>query len=601
MNCLWRKKPDFSAIVVPSIRGSGYLDYTVETHASRSMKVMEEFRQKDMLCDLTIHVTNNDKNTVDFKVHKVVLASCSPYFRAMFTSSFKERHASEVTIQDLNPQVVGKLIDYAYTAHITVGKQCALHLLLAAMRYQVDDVAKACCDFLTKHLDASNVIGISRFAEDIGCPELLQHCWQYVNTHFSQVTKEEEFLSLTHCQVVALFTHNNLKVLCESEVYKACTDWVRGDLESRVQYLHALLNAVKIYALPPNFLKNVLKSCDILSKADSCKDLLWRIYDAIIQGNFPPAPKRGPQLIYVAGGYRQRSLSMMEAFDPIRNVWIKLADMETPCSGLGACTLLGLLYTVGGRNYSLPNNTESNLLCCYNPMTNQWSQRAPLNLPRNRVGVGVVDGCIYAVGGSQGFVHHNTVERWDPESNIWTFVRPMSVARLGAGVTACGGFLYVVGGYDGMRRWNTAEKYHPDTDTWHQLASMSSPRSGLGLVCVNSFLYAIGGYDGHVQLNSTERYDTVGNLWEPRAPMMHCRSAHGVAVHEGLIYVLGGFEHNDFLPNVERYCPQSDTWTSLTNMSVGRSGMGVAVTMEPCPGNLPQQEEEEEEGGTTCT
>lgn len=45
--------------------------------------------------------------------------------------------------------------------------------------------------------------------------------------------------------------------------------------------------------------------------------------------------------------YRQHSLASMEAYDPRRNVWIKLADMGTPCSGLGACTLFGLLYTVG--------------------------------------------------------------------------------------------------------------------------------------------------------------------------------------------------------------------------------------------------------------
>lgn len=66
---------------------------------------------------------------------------------------------------------------------------------------------------------------------------------------------------------------------------------------------------------------------------------------------------------------------------------------------------------VGGRNLSLQTNTESNALSCYNPMTNQWSQRASLNIPRNRVGVGVVDGCVYAVGGSQGSIHHNTVEK----------------------------------------------------------------------------------------------------------------------------------------------------------------------------------------------
>lgn len=45
--------------------------------------------------------------------------------------------------------------------------------------------------------------------------------------------------------------------------------------------------------------------------------------------------------------YQQHSLALMEAYDPRRNVWLRLADMVSPCSGLGACTLFGLLYTVG--------------------------------------------------------------------------------------------------------------------------------------------------------------------------------------------------------------------------------------------------------------
>ncbi|KAM4625831.1 kelch-like ECH-associated protein 1A [Polymixia lowei] len=608
MHCPIRKKrptrdADFSAIAVPSMRGFGYLDYTIENHASRSLKAMDEFRHNEMLCDLVLHVTNKDR-TVDFKVHKVVLASCSPYFRAMFTSSFKECHASEVTVRDVCPQVVGRLIDFAYTSRITVGEKCVLHVLLAAMRYQMEDVAKACCDFLSKHLEPANVIGIARFAEEIGCSELHQKSREYINTHFNEVTKMEEFFTLSHCQLLELISQDSLKVLCETEVYKACTDWVSWDVEGRAQYLHALLNAVRIYALPPKFLKNQLLSCPILSKANSCKDLLYKIFQEMtLKRPLPPAPHRGTQLIYVAGGYNQHSLATMEAYDPRRNVWLKLADMGTPCSGLGACELFGLLYTVGGRNLSLQNNTESSALCCYNPMTNRWSQQASLNVPRNRVGVGVLDGSIYAIGGSQGSTHHSTVERWDPESNRWSFVCPMSVARLGAGVAACGGALYVVGGLDGENRWNTAEKYHPDTNTWHQLAPMCSVRSGLGLVCMGSYLYAIGGYDGRMQLCSMERYNVSRNLWEPMADMQHCRSAHAVTVYQGRIFVLGGFNQNGFLSSVECYCPDTNEWTHITDMSagrsgtpVGRSGMGIAVTMEPCPGNLLEQEEEEQEG-----
>lgn len=91
MHCPLRKKrpkrdSDFSAIVVPSMYGSGYLDYTVETHASKSMKVMDEFRQHEMLCDLVLHVTYKEK-TVDFKVAMVcfyLTITSSIHFEATF-------------------------------------------------------------------------------------------------------------------------------------------------------------------------------------------------------------------------------------------------------------------------------------------------------------------------------------------------------------------------------------------------------------------------------------------------------------------------------------------------------------------------------------
>lgn len=56
---------------------------------------------------------------------------------------------------------------------------------------------------------------------------------------------------------------------------------------------------------------------------------------------------------------------------------------------------------------------------------------------------------------------------------------------------------------------------------------------------------------------------------------------------------LGGFNQHGFLSSVECYCPDRNEWTSVTDMPVGRSGMGVAVTMEPCPGSLPEEDEEE--------
>lgn len=89
------------------------------------------------------------------------------------------------------------------------------------------------------------------------------------------VAKEEFYTLYEHEMLNRCGDAQNKPCINMSEwiqVYKACTDWVRWDMEGRAQYLHALLNAVHIYALPPKFLKNQLLSCPILSKVSDSLD-----------------------------------------------------------------------------------------------------------------------------------------------------------------------------------------------------------------------------------------------------------------------------------------------------------------------------------------
>lgn len=47
----------------------------------------------------------------------------------------------------------------------------------------------------------------------------------------------------------------------------------------------------------------------------------------------------------------------------------------------------------------------------YDTTRDSWRTCTPMSVPRHRLGVGVVDGMIYAVGGSAGTDYYNTVER----------------------------------------------------------------------------------------------------------------------------------------------------------------------------------------------
>ena len=55
-------------------------------------------------------------------------------------------------------------------------------------------------------------------------------------------------------------------------------------------------------------------------------------------------------------------------------------------------------------------------------------------LNRSFVGVGVLEGPMYAVGGHDGWSYLNTVERWDPQAKQWSYVAPMSTPRSTVGV-----------------------------------------------------------------------------------------------------------------------------------------------------------------------
>ncbi|XP_069051908.1 kelch-like ECH-associated protein 1B [Lepisosteus oculatus] len=577
--------------VTPSSRnGHRFFSYTLDSHTAQAFRIMNELRLERQLCDVTLRVKYNDLEAVEFVAHKVVLASSSPVFRAMFTNGLKECGMEVVPIEGIHPKVMERLIEFSYTASISVGEKCVIHVMNGAVMYQIDSVVKACCDFLVEQLDPSNAIGIASFAEQIGCTELHQKAREYIYMNFSQVATQEEFFNLSHCQLVTLISRDELNVRCESEVFHACIAWVKYDCENRRPYVQALLQAVRCHSLTPHFLQLQLQRCEILKGDSQCKDYLAQIFrdltlhkpTKVLSCRTPKVP----QLIYTAGGYFRQSLSFLEAYNPLTGSWVRLADLHTPRSGLAGCVISGLFYAVGGRNNGPDGNTDSSALDCYNPMNNQWLPCAPMSVPRNRIGVGVIDGMIYAVGGSHGCIHHNSVERYDPEKDSWQLVAPMQTRRIGVGVAVINRLLYAVGGFDGTNRLSSAECYNPERDEWKSTAPMNTVRSGAGVCALGNSIYAMGGYDGTNQLNTVERYDIENDRWTFAAPMEHRRSALGVTAYHGKIYVLGGYDGNTFLDSVECYDPETDSWTEVTKMTSGRSGVGVAVTMEPCRKDL---------------
>jgi len=136
--------------------------------------------RKNLLCDVIL-VADGD---MEVPAHIMVLAACSPYFYAMFTS-FEERDQQRITLQGVDYSALELLVDYVYSAEVHVTEDNVQVLLPAANLLQLTDVRDACCDFLQAQLHPSNCLGIRAFADLHGCLELLTHADSYIEQHFS--------------------------------------------------------------------------------------------------------------------------------------------------------------------------------------------------------------------------------------------------------------------------------------------------------------------------------------------------------------------------------------------------------------------------------
>lgn len=64
------------------------------------------------------------------------------------------------------------------------------------------------------------------------------------------------------------------------------------------------------------------------------------------------------------------------------------------------------------------------------------------------------------------------------------------------GVAVLNGLVYAVGGFNGSLRVRSIDVYDPLKDTWNSCPSMEARRSTLGVAVLNGYIYAVGGFDG---------------------------------------------------------------------------------------------------------
>jgi hypothetical protein len=217
-----------------------------------------------------------------------------------------------------------------------------------------------------------------------------------------------------------------------------------------------------------------------------------------------------------------------------------------------------------------------------------WTTRTLMQQARTGLGVAVVNGKIYAIGGCNisGFMPSidgsvvlgyanleelgaflGTNEEYDPDADDWTTRASMPTPRILFAAAVYQNRIYCIGGKTSTGLTRVNEVYDPVTDTWETKAAMPTARGWLTAGVVNGKIYLIGGEpDG--TLNQV--YDPATDSWDNKASKPIAAGYVSVVIDDK-IYVIGS--------TLQTYDPQTDDWSQGTPTPSNISGVvGAGAT-----------------------
>ncbi|KAM5129032.1 kelch-like protein 28 [Mantella aurantiaca] len=561
-------------------------------HSEQLLQGLNLLRQHHELCDIVLQVGD-----VKIHAHKVVLASISPYFKAMFTGNLSEKENTQVEFQCVDEAALQAIIEYAYTGTVFISQETVESLLPAANLLQIKLVLKECCAFLESQLDVGNCIGISRFAETYGCHELYLAANKFICQNFEDVCQTEEFFELTNSELHEIVSNDCLNVVSEESVFYALEAWIKYDVQERQKFLSQLLHCVRLPLLSVKFLTRLYEANHLIRDDHTCKHLL----NEALKYHFMPEhrlshqtvlktqPRCAPKVLCAVGGKAGlfTCLESMEMYFPQDDSWIGLAPLSTPRYEFGLCTLDQKVYVVGGiatvaggivtqMRQGFNHRKHESSVECWDPVTNTWTSVERMNECRSTLGTVVLAGELYALGGYDGQSCLQSVEKYIPKAKEWQPVAPMIKTRSCFSGAVLDGMIYAIGGY-GPAHMNSVERYDPAKDSWEMVAPMADKRINFGVSVMLGFIFVVGGHNGVSHLSSIERYDPHQNQWTVCRPMTEPRTGVGAAVIDNYLYVVGGHSGATYLNTVQKYDPISNTWLDSAGMAYSRCNFGLTA------------------------
>ncbi|XP_062995772.1 kelch-like protein 31 [Elgaria multicarinata webbii] len=574
----------------------GFLCTATEvTNPSHGTSILEEMRrmhQEHFLCDLTIAT-----KTKPFSVHKLVMSSCSEYFRNLLK---RNPNLQQVDLKDVSSLGLATIISYAYTGKLSLSLYTIGSTISTASHLQMYALLNMCSNFLIQEMNVENWMYIANLADTYNLNQTKDAARKFIREHFLEFSSTEQFMKLTFDQLNELLMDDNLQFPSEVVVFQIAMKWLEFD-PKRIKHAADLLNNVRFGTIPAQDLINYIQPVPCMMQNPECHRLL---VDAMNYHLLPYQQNdlqsrrtkiRGSHKVLLTVGGRpcttEKALSKDVSYRDQEGTWNKLTEMPAKCFNQCVVVMDGFLYVAGGEDQNDARNQAKhaiNNLCRYDPRFSTWLHLASMSHRRTHFSLSAFDGHLYAVGGRNPKGTLVSLECYVPSTNSWQAKANMELPRCCHASVVIGGKILVTGGYVNNAYSRTVCSYDPATDSWRDCAWLSSPRGWHCAATLGDRAYVMGGSQlgprgERVDVVSVECYNPSTNQWSYMAPLPIGLSMAGVATLSGQILLVGGWNESGkkYQKSIQAYNPDLNDWTEEGELSEGTVGVSCCTIALP--------------------
>ncbi|ETE71947.1 Kelch-like protein 13, partial [Ophiophagus hannah] len=510
--------------------------FTSNTHSSVVLQGFDQLRVEGLLCDVTLVPGDGDEV---FPVHRAMMASASDYFKAMFTGGMKEQDLMCIKLHGVNKTGLKKIIDFIYTAKLSLNMDNLQDTLEAASFLQILPVLDFCKVFLISGVSLENCVEVGRIANTYNLTEVDKYVNNFILKNFPALLSTGEFVKLPFERLAFVLSSNSLKHCTELELFKAACRWLRYE-EPRMECAAKLMKNIRFPLMTPQDLINYVQTVDFMRTDNTCVNLLLEASNyqmmpymqPVMQSERTAIRSDSTHLVTLGGVLRQQLVVSKELrmYDEKAHEWRSLAPMDAPRYQHGIAVIGNFLYVVGGQsNYDTKGKTAVDTVFRFDPRYNKWMQVASLNEKRTFFHLSALKGHLYAVGGRNaagelGGITHDTFQKelmcFDPDTDKWTQKAPMTTVRGLHCMCTVGDKLYVIGGnhFRGTSDYDdvlSCEYYSPTLDQWTPIAAMLRGQSDVGVAVFENKIYVVGGYswNNRCMVEIVQKYDPEKDEW----------------------------------------------------------------------------------------